>query len=443
MNFDFPIDEIKFVFDCHGTAKIQIFCNKKIIKDHSITKEILKEENSIDILFSKDDPADTNSFAELESVTINGYEYKDKFKFLPYTIDSSYHKVNSSINNNNYFGYVGSMSFTVNHKIDLLSQAAYTIADKEFEYVKWPMVQGPHYREKTLDNLNRDTKFMHIGSLAPKTQEIIDFIDVKTLKEFKFPLKVEECRKHIQEWINKSTRIQIDNFESMQQFNFSNGIIPCLESFANRSNTLYITKKAYYFYRYFENYSHKIKDLFEDEILENSHVLIEFPTLYYSKEELQNKIKEAKEKNCTIALDLTWLPISVEPIDIDLDYIDEVYFSMNKTWPVDDIRPAWRWSKQKIKDSITFEMEITIYPKIPANLFISLINEFSFDYVYDKYRDPVAALRKTFKLSQSPILWFTKHDSYVRNEPPIFPGYYMDEYVCVRKLLDYKEKYWW
>ena len=72
-----------------------------------------------------------------------------------------------------------------------------------------------------------------------------------------------------------------------------------------------------------------------------------------------------------------------------------------------------------------------------------LLEKFSLDYVYDKYKDKVQDLRRTFDLTQSPILWFTKHKSYVRNDPPIFPGYYMDEYVCVRKLLDHKDKHWW
>ena len=183
--------------------------------------------------------------------------------------------------------------------------------------------------------------------------------------------------------------------------------------------------------------------MFNDTIEPNSHVLFELPTLYYSSEEIAEKIKEAKQKNCTIALDLTWLPISVANIEIDLALVDEVYFSMNKTWPVDDIRPAWRWSKQKIKDASSFEMEITIYPKIPANLFMKLMESFSFDYVHDKYVKQVESLRKRFNLTQSPVLWFTKHESVKHDDNPIFPGYYMDEFVCLRKLLDFKDKYWW
>ena len=443
MNVNFPINDIRFKFECKGTGKVTIVCNNKVIDDNVIVANDLKQNNNIQISFTKQDPADQESFATLKHFSINGYDHSEQFKFIPYQIDKSYHKTQETINNNLYFGYIGSMSFVLTQKNDLLTQAAYKIAEEEFEYVKWPMVQGPHYREKTLENVVRDTRFMFMGSLAPRTDEIVEAIDSYQIKDAKFPMKVEESRKQIQDWINSSKRVSIKNFDMMQEFNFSGGIIPSLDSFANRAKTLYLPKKAYYFYRYFENNNHKLKDVFNDTIEPNSHVLFELPTLYYSSEEIIEKIKEAKQKNCTIALDLTWLPISVANIEIDLDLVDEVYFSMNKTWPVDDIRPAWRWSKQKIKDASSFEMEITIYPKIPANLFMKLMESFSFDYVHDKYVKQVESLRKRFDLTQSPVLWFTKHESVKHDNNPIFPGYYMDEFVCLRKLLDFKDKYWW
>jgi len=443
MNVNFPINDIKFKFECEGTGKVRIVCNNKVIDNDIIVATDLEQTNNIQISFTKQDPADQESFATLKHFSINGYDHSEQFKFIPYQIDKSYHKTQETINNNLYFGYIGSMSFVLTQNNDLLTQAAYKIAEEEFEYVKWPMVQGPHYREKTLENVVRDTRFMFMGSLAPRTDEIVEAIDSYQIKDARFPMKVEESRKQIQDWINSSKRVNIKNFDMMQGFNFSGGIIPSLDSFANRAKTLYLPKKAYYFYRYFGNNNHKLKDVFNDTIEPNSHVLFELPTLYYSSEEIVEKIKEAKQKNCTIALDLTWLPISVANIEIDLALVDEVYFSMNKTWPVDDIRPAWRWSKQKIKDASSFEMEITIYPKIPANLFMKLMKSFSFDYVHDKYVKQVESLRKRFNLTQSPVLWFTKHESVKHDNNPIFPGYYMDEFVCLRKLLDFKDKYWW
>ena len=443
MNFEFPIEEIKFYFTCHGTGKIKISCNKQPLENFIISGEDLAQSNNILIDFTKEDPADQDSFATLDSVMINGFECKEQFKTLSYRINDIHAVDDSIINNNLYFGYIGSMSCDIIHKNDLLTKAAYTIADKEFEYVKWPLRQGPHYREKTLANVARDTKFMYMGSQAPKTPEIVQAIGDYQIKDFIFPTKMDECKRDIEEWINNSTRVQFKNFDKMEHFTFSNGVNPCLDSFAKRSTKLYMPQKAYYMYRYFGLYDYKIKNLFEDELQPNSHVIVELPTLYYTNKQIIDKIIEAKQKHCTVALDLTWLPITVEHINIDLELIDEIYLSMNKTWPTDDIRPAWRWSKTKIKDLITFENEVQIYQKIPANLFTFLIKKFSFDYVYDRYVNDLKELREMFDLTQSPILWFTQHPSVEHNPDPIFTAYYMDEYVCVRKLLDYKNKHWW
>ena len=79
-------------------------------------------------------------------------------------------------------------------------------------------------------------------------------------------------------------------------------------------------------------------------------------------------------------------------------------------------------SKTKIKDLITFENEVQIYQKIPANLFTFLIKKFSFDYVYDRYVNDLKELREMFDLTQSPILWFTQHPSVEHNPDPSILG---------------------
>ena len=141
MNVNFPINEIKFEFDCKGTGKVTIVCNNKVIDNNIIVANDLEQTNNIQISFTKQDPADQESFATLKHFSINGYDHSEQFKVIPYQIDKSYHKTQETINNNLYFGYIGSMSFVLTQKNDLLTQAAYKIAEEEFEYVKWPMVQ--------------------------------------------------------------------------------------------------------------------------------------------------------------------------------------------------------------------------------------------------------------------------------------------------------------
>ena len=442
MHFDFPIKHIKFEFECSGTGEIKLFCNGEYYQTNEIIE--FNDQNEIIIQFLKKDPADKNSFAELKNVLINGFSFTENFKSIQHEIDNKYHQNSPThISNNLYFGYVGQTKFTITHKNDSLTNAAWTIANNEFEYVKSPL-KGDNYREKNLHNILRDTKYMFVGSLAPNCEEIVNSINKLSLKELRMPLKVND-RLHIERWINGSSRIRFNNFDSMEHFTYANGIVDCLNSFISDAEILYLPTKAYYFYReLLQGKDVTIKDLLNDEIEENSKVILELPAPWYKTEDLKKKIKEAKLKNCTIAVDLTWLPVSNDTIELDLNDVDQIFFSMNKTWPIQDFRPAFRWSKTRINDAQTFQWDHCTYPKISANVFMNLTRSYELDYVYKKYKSIAVNLMSRFNLHPTSVLWFTLHEDVNHNaKNPIWPYYYLDDFVCLRKLFDFHGKYFW
>lgn len=442
MKFDFPIKDIRFEFECRGSAKVNLFCNGKKYPEHFITD--LKDTNKFTIEFTKDDPADENSFARLMSVLINGYCFKDDFKNLTHEVDQKLHKESpEKIANNLYFGYVGQTKFSISHKNDPLTNAAWLLANNEFEHVKYPL-KGDNYREKNLHNILRDTKYMFVGSLAPRCEEIMDSINSLELKDLRLPLRTTD-RFQIENWINESSRINFKNFDKMKHFTYANGIVDCLNSFISDTEVLYLPNKVYYFYReLLADKKVEIRDLLDDPIEENSKVLLELPAPWYETKDLLEKIKEAKSKNCLVALDLTWLPISRDHIQLDLNQVDQIFFSMNKTWPIQDFRPAFRWSKARINDAQTFQWDHCTYPKISANVFMHLIEQFELDYVYKKYQPMAVDIMKHFDLTPTSVLWFTRHEDIRHDaENPIWPYYYLDDFVCLRKLFDFKGKYFW
>ena len=201
----------------------------------------------------------------------------------------------------------------------------------------------------------------------------------------------------------------------------------------------------YYFHgEILQDKKNTIKDVFNDSILEGSTVLFELPSPWYSTDKILDKIKEAKDKNCKIALDLTWLPATNESIDIDVALVDQIFFSMNKTWPIHDLRPAFRWSKERVNDAQTFQYEYCSYPKVAANMFMKLIEKFELDFVYDKYKQSAEQICKTFQLQPTSVLWFTKHNDIKHDTNEYISKYYfLDDFVCIRKLLDFKDKYFW
>ena len=445
MHFDFPIEKIKFDFEHHGTGQISLYFNNKKIENYLIEHKDINKSNSIKIQFNKDDPADEKSFAVLNSVKINDFDFTEHFKTIPYYINKSKHKISQDkIANTLYFGYIGEMEFNLTHKDDLLTKAAWVIANNEFEYVKWPL-RGDNYREKDFNTLHRDAKYMFTGCLAPNTQEINDVINNSNVGELRNPLHTVNDRKKIEDWINNSKRINLQGFEQLEHFTFSQGILDSLNSFILSSEVLYIPKKMYYFHgEILQDKKNTIKDIFNDSILEGSAVLFEFPSPWYSTNEIIDKINEAKDKNCKIALDLTWLSATNELIDLDLNLVDQIFFSMNKTWPIHDLRPAFRWSKQRINDLQTFQYEYCSYPKVAANMFMQLIKQFELDFIYDKYRPSAEQICKTFQLQPTTVLWFTKHHEVKHDTNEYISRYFfLDDFVCLRKLLDFKDKYFW
>jgi len=442
MNLDFPIEKIILKIQCEGTGIAKVFIDGTPVIVPSIDGQYLKKENTFKIKFSKADPKDEYSFARITEFQVNGQSYINDFKTIMYNPDKRYHSADP-IANNLYLGYIGEMTFTITQKNDPLTIAGWTLANNEFDYVKWPF-KGDVYREKSFANIVRDTKFMFTGSLAPEVKEIHDFLNVLNLCDLRAPLKVN-IPLQIQSWINESKRVKLSNFDALPYFNIINGNNDGINSFLNRSDGVYVAPKKYFFVgELLESTNKIIGDPYTDEIIPESDVLLEFPSPWYDIEETKKVINKAKLKGCRIALDLIWLPIINHNVELDLFTVDEIFFSMNKTWPFYDIRPGFRWSKNRIHDLSTLQWEHCTYQKLQPNIFLRMIDNFSYDYVFDKYQKTVDDICKKFSLSKTNVLWFTldgtdRHD----HNGHTSKHNHLDEFVCVKKLLDYQGKYFW
>ena len=444
MKFDFPIESVEYEFELKGDCKIDITINERAVTGNVIHGHLLKGHNVLKINFTKADPTDTDSYATLTQFKVNDGDFLDQVKAIQYKVDQNkHHNADGMINNNLYFGYIGSMEIILEHTNDPLRRAAWTIADKEFEYTKWP-IKGNKHRNKHFETIFRDAKFMYTGSMPPKSKEITNVVNETKLADLR-GLLPKDIESKLWDWISKSQRVKM-NGEPFKHLTFSNGVSDSLESFVRKSNQiLMIPEKMYHIHGEIFDYPNLVKlDPFERSIPLYADVLLEYPSPWYTNDELDNVIKLAKEKKAKIALDLTWLPVATDEIQLDLNGIDQIFFSMNKAWPIHDLRPAFRWSRERINDRQTFDYEIGMYPKTSANMFVKLIDKFSFDHIYETVKDARLEIMKTFKLEPTSVLWFTKHESAKHDEEGhISKHYFLDEFVCIQKLLDFKGKYWW
>ena len=444
MKFDFPIESIEYEFQLQGDCKIDITINERAVTGNLIHGHLLKGHNVLKINFTKADPTDTDSYATLKQFKVNDGDFLDKVKAIQYKVDQNkHHDADGMINNNLYFGYIGSMEIILEQTKDPLRKAAWTIADKEFEFTKWP-IKGNKHRSKDFETILRDAKFMYTGSTPPKIKAINDVVNQTKLEDLRGPCP-NDVETKLWDWMCKSQRIKMIG-EPLKNFTFSNGVSDSLESFVRKSNQiLMIPEKMYHIHGEIFNYPNLVKlDPFERPIPLYADVLLEYPSPWYTNNELDNVIKLAKDKKAKIALDLTWLPVATDELQLDLNGIDQIFFSMNKAWPIHDLRPAFRWSRERINDRQTFDYEIGMYPKTSVNMFMKLIDKFSFEYIYETVKDARSDIMKTFKLEPTSVLWFTKHESAKHDEEGhISKHYFLDEFVCIQKLLDYKGKYWW
>mgnify|MGYP000266412698 CR=1 FL=1 len=444
MKFDFPIEKIEYEFDLVGDCIVDVTINGRSVTGNVIHGHLLKGYNILRINFSKKNPSDTKSFATLKHFKINDGDFTDAVKILEYHIDKSkHHDAVDKIKNNLYFGYVGSMEVVLEQSNDLLKKAAWLIANEEFENPK-ENTRGDPYREKNFNSIYEDSKFIFAGCLPPKDKTIIDVVDNLQVKDVKKLLDFKKVRSTLEEWLGKSNKMKLKNIDQFESFNYGSGVITFLDSFLNRcKDKIYLAPKHYYFIgEVTKETDLELKNAFED-IEENQHVLFEYPSPWYDNKTIIDKIEEARSKNCYIGLDLTWSPVSTD-VDIDLSLVDELYFSMNKAWPIHDVRPAWRWSKKPIGDATDFQQQWGYYQKLQPNIFLKLTEKFGVDYTYNRYEDEADSICKKFDLDKTNVLWFTKHKTYKHNvRSHTSEHYFLDDFVCIRKLLDFKNKYWW
>ena len=193
-------------------------------------------------------------------------------------------------------------------------------------------------------------------SLCPmipiKDESINNFTNQLNFSELRHPIDIPALGCDLLGWVNASKTQQIKGIDFLHT-TFATGIDNFIDSLILRSDYIGRLSKTYYYVH--DLCDHYKKNYYEidKEIKPNSTVIIEFPTPHHNVEDIKNIIKECIKKQCYIALDFTFLPLCTHDIELDVSEINEIWFSVNKTWPINDIRPAFRFSRNKIIQIIT------------------------------------------------------------------------------------------
>jgi len=282
-------------------------------------------------------------------------------------------------------------------------------------------------------------------SLCPlipaKDPTINDFINQLNFSNLRQPIDIATLVSNIWRWMNRSKRVNITGFD-FKHTTFATGVDNFIDSFVIRNNGIGLLPNTYYYTFDICNYHKNGYYLLDRKIKHNRSVIIEVPTPQYNIEELKNIINKCRINNCYIALDLTFLPVCTHNVELDLSLVDECWISMNKTWPVSDLRPALRFSKNEIKDLHYRSQAKDGHSKISANTLASCIEEFSYDYIIDKYKPIADNILKTFELEPTNNLWLGKKDNITWDHMPSKYWNY-NNLIGLHELIETQGKHFW
>ena len=240
MDINFPINKIEFKLNIVGKCKLVcMFNGNEVDVSQPVVLDNLEDHNTFFLQFNKY-PAD-DSFAVLEYFRINGIsDHLEWFKAHPFSIDRTIHADSDdmTIPNNAYFGYNGSMQIDISNKHIKLTEAAWLLADNEFEHIKYPLREGV-YRNKNFATMQRDARYMFTGSLAPANENINNAINSVDIASLRRPFDLPTDRQKIESWLGESKRVDLVGLDQLEHFSFSAGNLDSLTvAFYAKENVL-------------------------------------------------------------------------------------------------------------------------------------------------------------------------------------------------------------
>lgn len=428
-DLNYTAKKIKIVYVKKGDIVIEAKLNGYPIGIPGDTIELdipQQEKNNLRLDITRSN-RDATSYIRIIHFSVDGKSYLNQFKKIKFKPHKMKHPGMDDFDNNLFLGVNGTMQFDILHKVDPLSRAkSILIKDKETR------IHGKEYSYP-------DQRHVLTGCIPPLTKELVDCIGQS---QGAYDVDVTTIRKFTEQWLSESSRISIDNIHGLEHFCLSNGVTQSIESVRSRFDDIYMPNKMYYLHGELEGKN--THDVWTSELPPQAKVMFELPSPWYTTQSILKKIQEAIQKDCYIILDLTWLPLSMKQINLDASKISEIYFSMNKAWPVRNLRPAMRWSRDKINDAQAFDTEWNCFAKLPFNIFAVLIEQFKFDYTYERYSKDADEICKVFDFGHTDVLWFKTHKDVKHTLPNhISEHYYLDEFVCIVNLLQTKGKYFW
>lgn len=255
----------------------------------------------------------------------------------------------------------------------------------------------------------RDMKFGH--SSAVHDPEVISHI--QNFKPDMYHALQTDNSQYIDtflNWITSSTNHSIKGIDKFKHAVYSNGTTEGFEKFYwNNQNRKFRCFKGEYLYHKIAWRDQDWAYIEDTELDINDAVVISLPfaDTGCKHNRMDAILNECSAKGIPVLIDACYFGIS-SGIQFDFSHkcITDITFSLSKVFPVAHARIGLRLTKQDTDDLLFVYHKHSYNNRIGAQLGIHLMQQFSADYIFDKYRSKQLDFCKTLNVCPSDTVIF-------------------------------------
>ena len=204
-------------------------------------------------------------------------------------------------------------------------------------------------------------------------------------------------------WITRTRNNTVRGLEFFPNAVFSHGTTESFDKFytRHRNRTVRVLAGEYSYHQYAVNC--KVGGI--DDITENECVIISLPFADSGTKYLYSELMQrCTELAVPVLVDCCWFGMC-SGIDFDFTYpcIEDVVFSLSKTFPVNKLRIGCRFSKPYC-DGLTVYREHKYTNFFVQHIALDLLAQFTSDYMFNKYHLKQLKLCKQLQVTPSPVV---------------------------------------
>ena len=245
----------------------------------------------------------------------------------------------------------------------------------------------------------------------------VDFINDSTdhsilFDQFAFTEKYDS-------WIHSSEKFKISGLETFPYRLVTNGITEAFGDIYERYDSIQVMRGEYTYHR---DLGHVVLDDYKD-IEEHSALIISYPFSATGNvhPEWDKIIAVCNERDIDVFIDCCLFGVSeVDTLDLHHDCITHVAFSFSKTFGTGGLRTGMLY-KKNINNTTVEMINSHFYTQMAGmRLHYELMQQFTPDYMCDKYRDKQVELAKSLDIEPSDTVIFgistdKKYDHFERD----------------------------